>query len=91
VIGVGGTGPKGEINLHALMQKHGRIHGSTLRARPLEQKAAAARLVEQEVLPGFAAGLLTVPVAETFELDRVEEAYARFEAGGKLGKLVLLP
>jgi len=91
VIGVGGTGPQGEINLLALMQKHARIHGSTLRARPLEQKAAAARLVEKEVLPGFEAGLLTVPVAETFELDRVEDAYARFEAGGKLGKIVLLP
>jgi NADPH:quinone reductase len=91
VIGVGGTGPKGEINLLGLMQKHARIHGSTLRARPLEQKAAAARLVEKEVLPGFEAGLLTVPVAETFELDRVEDAYARFEAGGKLGKIVLLP
>jgi NADPH:quinone reductase len=91
VIGVGGTGPQGEINLLGLMQKHARIHGSTLRARPLEQKAAAARLVEKEVLPGFAAGLLTVPVAETFELDRVEDAYARFEAGGKLGKIVLLP
>ncbi len=91
VIGVGGTGPQGEINLLALMQKHARIHGSTLRARPLEQKAAAERLVEKEVLPGFHAGLLTVPVAATFELDRVEDAYARFEAGGKLGKIVLLP
>ncbi len=91
VIGVGGTGPQGEINLLALMQKHARIHGSTLRARPLEQKAVAARLVEKEVLPGFHAGLLTVPVAATFELDRVEDAYARFEAGGKLGKIVLLP
>ena len=91
VIGVAGTGPQGEINLLALMQKHARIHGSTLRARPLEQKAAAARLVEKEVLPGFEAGLLSVPVAETFELDRAEEAYERFEAGGKLGKLVLLP
>lgn len=91
VIGVGGTGPQGEINLLALMQKHARIHGSTLRARPLEQKSAAARLVEKEVLPGFSAGVLTVPVAETFELDRVEDAYARFEAGAKLGKVVLLP
>jgi NADPH:quinone reductase len=49
------------------------------------------RLVEKEVLPNFANGRLSVPVAETFELDRVEEAYTRFEAGGKLGKIVLLP
>jgi putative PIG3 family NAD(P)H quinone oxidoreductase len=91
VIGVGGTGPKGEINLALLMQKRARIHGSTLRARPLEEKAIAMRLVEKEVLPNFANGRLTVPVAETFELDRAEEAYTRFEAGGKLGKIVLLP
>ncbi len=90
MIGVGGTGPKAEINLLAVMQKRARIHGSTLRARPLEQKADAMRRVEKEVLPNFANGTLTVPVAETFELDRAEEAYARFESGGKLGKIVLL-
>jgi NADPH:quinone reductase-like Zn-dependent oxidoreductase len=91
VIGVGGSGPTAEINLLQVMQKRARIHGSTLRARPLEQKAAAARLVEKEVLPGFEDGRLTVPVAETFPLDEAEQAYDRFQAGGKLGKLVLLP
>ena len=91
VIGVGGTGPKAEINLVAVMQKRARIHGSTLRARPLEEKAIAMRLVEKQVLPHFEHGSLRVPVAETFELDQAEKAYARFEAGGKLGKIVLLP
>jgi NADPH:quinone reductase len=91
VIGVGGTGPTAEINLLQVMQRRARIHGSTLRARPLEQKAAAARLVEKEVLPAFEDGRLTVPVAETFPLDQAEEAYDRFQAGGKLGKIVLLP
>lgn len=91
VIGVGGTGPKAEINLLQVMQKRARIHGSTLRARPLEQKAAAARLVETEVLPGFDDGRLTVPVAATFPLDEAEQAYDRFQAGGKLGKIVLIP
>ena len=90
VIGVGGTGPKAEINLLAVMQKRARIHGSTLRARPLEEKAIAMRLVESEVLPHFEGGSLVVPVAETFELEQAEEAYNRFEAGGKLGKIVLL-
>ena len=90
VIGVGGTGPKAEINLLMVMQKRARIHGSTLRARPLEEKAAAMRLVEKEVLPNFENGTLTVPVAETFEIERAAEAYDRFAAGGKLGKIVLL-
>jgi NADPH:quinone reductase len=90
VIGVGGTGPKAEINLLALMQKRGRIHASTLRTRPLEEKALVTRRLEKEVLPLFEAGALTVPVAATFPLDDAEAAYERFEAGGKLGKIVLL-
>jgi NADPH:quinone reductase len=91
VIGIGGTGPVAEINLLAVMGKRARIHGSTLRARPLEEKAIAMRLVEKEVLPLFEAGRLTVQVAETFGLDEVEAAYERFQAGGKLGKIVLVP
>jgi NADPH2:quinone reductase len=91
VIGVGGTGPSAEINLLTVMQKRARIHGSTLRARPLEEKAICARLVEKEVLPRFEDGTLTVPLADTFALDEAEAGYERFSAGGKLGKFVLLP
>jgi len=73
----------------ALMGKRARIHGSTLRARPLEEKALAARAVEHQVLPLFASGALRVPVADTFGLDEAAAAYERFAAGGKLGKVVL--
>jgi NADPH:quinone reductase len=91
VIGVGGTGPSAEINLLTVMQKRARIHGSTLRARPLEEKAICARRVEKEVLPRFEDGALMVPLADTFALVEAEAAYERFSAGGKLGKVVLLP
>ena len=43
------------------------------------------------MLPLVAAGALRVPVAETFPLAEAAAAYERFAAGGKLGKLVLLP
>ncbi len=88
VIGVS-AGAKSELNLLALMGKRARIHGSTLRARPLEEKALVARLVEHEVLPLFESGALTVPIAETFTLDQAAQAYEHFAAGGKLGKVVL--
>jgi NADPH:quinone reductase-like Zn-dependent oxidoreductase len=78
-----------EVNLLALMGKRARIHGSTLRARPLEEKALAARGVEREVLPLFESGALRVPVAETFPLSAADGAYERFAAGGKFGKIVL--
>jgi putative PIG3 family NAD(P)H quinone oxidoreductase len=88
VIGIG-AGAKTELNLGLLMAKRAVLRGSTLRARPLEQKADAARRVERNVLPLVASGALTVPVADTFPLEKAEDAYERFAAGGKLGKLVL--
>jgi NADPH2:quinone reductase len=88
VIGVG-AGARAEVDLRVLMGKRGRIHGSTLRARPLEAKADAARRVEAHVLPLLAAGRIRVPVAESFPLERAAEAYDRFAGGGKLGKIVL--
>jgi len=90
VIGIG-AGAKAELNLAALMGKRGRIMASTLRARPLEGKAATARALEREVLPLFASGTARVPVADTFALDDVEAAYERFAGGGKLGKVILEP
>ncbi|MGA9284051.1 MAG: NAD(P)H-quinone oxidoreductase [Solirubrobacteraceae bacterium] len=88
VIGVS-AGVKAELNLLALMGKRARIHGSTLRARPLEEKALVARRLEREVLPLFESGALKVPVAEIFPLEEALAAYDRFAAGGKLGKIVL--
>jgi NADPH:quinone reductase len=88
VIGVG-AGLSAEISLLTLMGKRGRIHGSTLRARPLEDKAAAARRVERHVLPLLSRGAVTVPVAATFPMPEATAAYERFSAGGKLGKIVL--
>jgi NADPH:quinone reductase len=88
VIGVA-AGAKGELNLLALMGKRARIHGSTLRARSLEEKAMAARALEREVLPLFDTGALRVPIAETFPLEQAAAAYERFADGGKLGKIVI--
>jgi NADPH:quinone reductase len=88
VIGVG-AGAKAELNLLALMGKRGRIMASTLRARPLEEKALTARRVEKHVLPLVESGAAKVPVAETFTLDDAAAAYERFAQGGKLGKIVL--
>ena len=90
VIGIG-AGAKSELDLRGLMGKRGSIHASTLRSRPLEEKALTARCVERSVLPGFTSGDLSVPVCATYPLDAVAEAYERFQAGGKLGKIVLLP
>ena len=88
VIGLG-AGGKIELDLRRVMFKRARIFGSTMRARPLEEKALATRLIEKSVLPGFVSGDLAVPVAATYAMDDVAAAYERFKAGAKLGKIVL--
>ncbi|HEY2438478.1 MAG TPA: NAD(P)H-quinone oxidoreductase [Solirubrobacteraceae bacterium] len=88
VIGIG-AGAKGELNLGALMFKRGRVHASMLRARPLEEKAMTAREMERSVLPLFESGAIHVPIAATYGLDDAAQAYERFAAGSKLGKIVL--
>jgi NADPH:quinone reductase len=88
VIGIG-AGAKTELDLRMMMGKRARIHSSTLRPRPLEEKALTARAVERSVLPFLASGAIKVPIAEVFPLERASEAYDRFAGGGKLGKVVL--
>ncbi len=90
VIGVG-AGSKVEINLVQLMGKRARVFASTLRARPLAQRAIVARQVERHVMPGIDNGSIRIPIAERFDLDDVSAAYDRFRAGGKLGKIILVP
>jgi NADPH:quinone reductase len=89
VIGVR-AGATVELDLRKLMARRARVLASNLRMRPLELKADAARRVEHQTLPLVADGRLRIPVAATFPLDAAQEAYDRFAAGGKLGKLVLV-
>ncbi len=88
VIGIG-AGAKGDLHLGALMAKRGRIQGSMLRSRPLEEKALTARAMERSVLPLLDSGAVRTLIAATYSLEQAAEAYDRFTAGGKLGKIVL--
>jgi NADPH2:quinone reductase len=89
VIGVG-SGARAEIDLMTLMHRRARISASTLRARSVLEKASVAAAVEAHVLPLARSGRLRVPVEATFPMERAPEAYERFAAGGKLGKIVLV-
>ncbi len=82
------AGAEASLDLRKLMVRRALIRASTLRARPLEEKAAVARLIERHVLPLAADGRLKVPVGASFPLEKAAEAYERFVAG-KLGKVVL--
>ena len=90
VIGVG-AGAEVSLNLLSLMVKRVRLSTSTLRPRPLEQRAAVARRVERHVLPLLVSGRIQVPLARTLPLAEAAAAYEYFAVPGKIGKVVLVP
>jgi NADPH:quinone reductase len=89
VIGVG-SGATMPINLHQLMSARARIGGATLRPRTRREKADVAAAMTAHVLPLLRAGRIKVPVCATYPMADANAAYARFSAGGKLGKVVLI-
>ena len=90
VIGVAGGGANTEVDLLTLMGKRALITGSTLRARPLEEKALVTRRAEAHAVPPLASGAVRVLVEATYPLADAAAAYERFNQGGKLGKIVLV-
>lgn len=88
VIGLLG-GIKGELNLGQLLGKRATIHGSVLRSRPLEDKIALAQLFTKRVLPLFERGALRPVIDSVMNMDEVQAAHERMEAGKTFGKIVL--
>ena len=89
VIGVG-AGRRMDLDLSLLMARRAGIVASTLRARPLFEKAALVHAIGERLLPQLAAGRLLVPVEAAFPIADAASAYARVGEGGNLGKVVLL-
>jgi len=88
VIGIMG-GRKGELDLAAVLRKHLRILGSTLRPRPIEEKAAIIASFAQAALPHFAAGHIAPLIHQIYPLAQAAEAHRAMEASEHFGKLVL--
>jgi NADPH2:quinone reductase len=88
LIGVMG-GRKAELDLGAVLAKRLSILGSTLRPRPVDEKAAIIRAFERDVLPHFAAGRIAPLIHRVYPLAQAAEAHRAMEASEHFGKLVL--
>jgi len=82
-------GPKAQIHTGPILQRRLTITGSTLRARPADEKAALAATVHAHVWPLFDSGAVRVLVHATFPLRAAPEAHRMMEASTHIGKLVL--
>lgn len=82
-------GSKAQVDFMRLMLKRLTHTGATLRSRPLKDKAAIARALEEKVWPLLAAGTLRPLMDATFKLADAAGAHARMEASAHMGKIVL--
>ena len=77
------------VNLGLLLVK--RVHwiGTTLRARPIEQKVALSQRFISEVIPLFESGALRPVIDSRFALDEIVEAHRRMDANANVGKILI--
>jgi NADPH2:quinone reductase len=83
------AGPEAEISLRGLMGKRATLRGTVLRARPLEEKAAAVQVFTRSVLPVLAAGRALPEIDRIFPAQQVTDAFDHMAKPGKTGKVLL--
>ncbi len=77
------------FNPAGLMLKRAALIGTTLRARPIEEKIAVTRQFAAEMLPHVAAGAMAPVIDSRFALAEAPAAHERMEANLNAGKIVL--
>lgn len=88
VIGLQG-GRKGTLDLNRLLTRRATVTATSLRFRPVDQKAAICAAVAERVWPLVASGRITPGRQTLFPLDQVADAHRRLESGQNIGKVIL--
>jgi putative PIG3 family NAD(P)H quinone oxidoreductase len=83
-------GSKLNVDLSVILRKRLRVVGTTLRARPLEDKIAATRRFAEQVVPWLERGLVRPIVDQVYPLAEVASAQVRLESNLGFGKVVLV-
>ena len=81
--------PKVMVDFRRILAKRLWHTGSALRPRPVDQKAAIARAIEENVWPLIAAGKVKPVIYKTFPLREAAAAHALMESSEHIGKIVL--
>ncbi|MEV7979350.1 NAD(P)H-quinone oxidoreductase [Streptomyces sp. NPDC086519] len=89
IIGMQG-GVKGELNIGALLGKRAAISATSLRARPLPEKAAIVAAVREHVWPLIAQGHVRPVVDRELPMAEAAQAQRVVEASEHIGKVLLV-
>jgi len=87
-VGVMGGG-RTEINVGELLRKRASITGTTLRARPIEEKIAISRRFAMEMVPWFTVGALRPVIDRRYEFDDIAEAHRYMATNESTGKILI--
>ena len=82
-------GDRVQTSLGSLMPKRLRVSGTTLRARPLEEKIALTQQFQNHILPLVSDGRMLPVVDREFPLDQVTQAHEYMESNANFGKIIL--
>ena len=82
-------GAVGEINLGMLLVKRLRLIGSTLRARPVSEKAAVMDALQRRVWPLFESGDIEPVIERVMPITEADAAHALVASNETVGKVVL--
>ncbi|MDB5439256.1 MAG: quinone oxidoreductase [Caulobacteraceae bacterium] len=87
---MGGKGPA-PVPLDRLLFRRLSIIGTVLKTRPVALKAALTQRFADRWMPEIATGALQPRISVTFPLAQAADAHRAMEAGGHVGKLILIP
>ncbi len=82
-------GPEAAINIFDIMRRRLRLSGSTMKARPPEEKARLAGAIGEHVWPLIEAGKIKPLIDRIYPLAEAGKAHERMESGDHIGKIVL--
>jgi NADPH:quinone reductase-like Zn-dependent oxidoreductase len=88
IIGMQG-GAKGEFNMGQLLPKRGAVMATSLRGRPVDQKARVCEGVVREVWPAVADGRIRPIIDQILTLDEVAKAHQVVTDSTHIGKVLL--
>jgi len=84
-----GAGTDAAFSLRALMTRRATLRGTVLRARPLEEKAAAVQAFARSVVPLLATGRALPIIDRVFPAEQAGSAFDHLAQPGKTGKILL--
>ena len=83
------AGSRTELDLARVLSRRIELRGTTLRARPLEEKIAAAQILGKNLVPLIEQRKVKPIIDKVFKLEQMADAHKLVESNKTFGKVVV--